>query len=404
MLVVPRTDHSVALLREDGEADIVAISLAADSRTCAAVTNAGDRLAVGSADGTIELLDIRSDRLISSWNAHAKQVYCLQFSIDGQTLVSYGRDHEIKTWGASAGTLISAVQIDVTERQHQDLSPAADLLVVGERYGKISVWDCGTGTSLLEVFDTGSKVPKVAFSPPGGEFVVAVNQRGSAGERSRIMIYRTNSSEPRLEWTTPKLEELSFSNDGSLLATTTNVGDVTSIDVWNVDAQSGIELISPETTEKAQSIAWLQDDDQLLCGTSEGSLNIVTTGRSLTRNLFEYFAAIEQVAATESGRLAAVVGADVHMLTVNDRDPMTQFVISTPGVCQVASSVVQHSRQMARWSRLDHAAASSTSGRCGRNRYMYNLLRPTRLERLLFLLTVRSLPLLVATAISLFGM
>ena len=63
----------------------------------------GNRVATASEDGRISTYDVRSGKLVQSWQGHSDAAVCLAYSPDGQTLASGGYDKAVQLWNPAAG-------------------------------------------------------------------------------------------------------------------------------------------------------------------------------------------------------------------------------------------------------------------------------------------------------------
>jgi len=332
VLLAPRPDGNLSLFQSDGAETEVEVATPIESRTCAAVTNDGAVLAIGSSHGAIELWDVAQARALATWAAHAERVYCLKFSSGGETLVSYGCDAEIRTWHVRDGTLLATCKLDVGRRQFQELARAADRLAVGELYGKVTVWECGSGTLLLGLPDDGGGISRVALSPDGRILAATANRKGTGGDYSQINIWDVPSKAQELEWTVPSVQELTFSNGGNLLATASATDGGPVIDIWDVRERVGVDRLPRELTDGTQSIAWVGGDTRILCGTSDGALNLIDLEGQTCRELFHYSGAVRNVAVTRDGRTAsATVAADAHLLPLDSSHEITRASVFKTG-------------------------------------------------------------------------
>ncbi len=68
----------------------------------------GCLLAAGDAGGNIRLIDLKSQSVVSQWQAHLSQLRDLQFSTDGRLLLSLGSEGVARVWGQPGAHLLPA--------------------------------------------------------------------------------------------------------------------------------------------------------------------------------------------------------------------------------------------------------------------------------------------------------
>ncbi len=110
-------------------------------------------LAIAYSDNYIRVLDLHSGQLSFEWEAHANSVFSLQFSPDGQFLLSGSRDAHLKIW-----------EVEAAFRLHKDIvahtfainaieyHPRLDFVATASMDKTIKIWD-STAFKLLKVLD-----------------------------------------------------------------------------------------------------------------------------------------------------------------------------------------------------------------------------------------------------------
>ena len=74
-----------------------------------AFTPAGDLLAVGSADGTVRIFDVKSNKLVGRFAGHPVELTSLEFSPDGRRLLTTGRDADVRLFSVPSGRLLATL-------------------------------------------------------------------------------------------------------------------------------------------------------------------------------------------------------------------------------------------------------------------------------------------------------
>ncbi|GLY32489.1 AAA family ATPase [Kineosporia sp. NBRC 101731] len=102
----------------------------------------GVTVAVGSADGSIRVFDIRIGQLIRTFGRHPGEVRDLVFSPDGQTLATAAsKDDVVHLWDVSKGTLKADLVGHIGEVNRVGFSPDGQTLFSTGTDGTVGVWN-----------------------------------------------------------------------------------------------------------------------------------------------------------------------------------------------------------------------------------------------------------------------
>jgi WD40 repeat protein len=117
-----------------------------------AVNPAGGEIAVGFSDCYIRIFDEQL-RMKQEWRAHDNSVFTLRYSHNGRTLLSGSRDARLKAWGADQRYEKTAeVVAHMYAINHIEFSPDGKHFVTCSMDKTIKVWDSGA-LKLLKVID-----------------------------------------------------------------------------------------------------------------------------------------------------------------------------------------------------------------------------------------------------------
>ena len=182
-----------------------------------------DRLALGSADGSVRVWSLEGEpgELWQVANAHVGTVLALAYSKCGRRLASGGDDGAIRIWNADAG------EEDEPPLLGQagpvcclDFSKDGERLASGSRDGTVRVWDLRTRREWAAFVGHEDAVSSVAF--------LSEDRLISASEDGTIRVWnlRPDRHEPRPADHEQPIGAIAFSEDGAQLATGSDDGTV----------------------------------------------------------------------------------------------------------------------------------------------------------------------------------
>ena len=147
-----------------------------------AFSPAGDRLAVGLADGSIQVLALDGGADVPPVSAHMKDVYAIAFTPDGNTVVSGGRDGVGAFWRASdlASTRTFMV-IPFNEYESFGVvavavSPDGSQVAFGHKVNttyQARLYRIADGALLASFHGLSTSVSALAFTPDGRRLILA---------------------------------------------------------------------------------------------------------------------------------------------------------------------------------------------------------------------------------------
>ncbi len=238
----------------------------------------GQRVAIASGEGDVELLDILTNTRRQLPRHHTRAVEGIVFSADGRFFATLApgsltrrRPGEITVWDESGAFVQKAgLAPEWDNVQSMALGPGASRLVLGLQVNAIlikldeqaSTISFGEGRHL-------DGIHKIFFSDDGSKFVTVSN----ADRMPRV--WTSLSAELLGEMENPnRVNAVEFSVDGTLIATATDVGIVK---IWDVTKAT---FIMTRTVTKYGSVHLgrlcclrrLKDQDVFVGGTDEGVL------------------------------------------------------------------------------------------------------------------------------------
>jgi len=124
-------------------------------------------IASGSADNTIKLWNLYTGKLIRSWDGHTNGVFSVAFSVDGNTIASVGKDKTLKLWQVDDGVELETFKGLADEVESVVFSPDQVTLATGNSDGTIKLWNWQTGELKQTLTGHSEEVTSLAISPDG---------------------------------------------------------------------------------------------------------------------------------------------------------------------------------------------------------------------------------------------
>jgi len=135
----------------------------------------GERLVSGSTDDTAIIWDVASRKALHRLVGHKGDVNAARFTADASGVVTASDDNTLKLWDARDGALVSTL----TGHQDKVIALAVSLrdgqVASGALDGTIKFWDLINGRVLKEI-NQGTEVMSLAFSPDGRRLLSGVGR------------------------------------------------------------------------------------------------------------------------------------------------------------------------------------------------------------------------------------
>jgi len=162
------------------------VKLSSKSIRVLAVAPEKKHLALGFSDHSIQVLDLAADAVpIARMEGHSNSVFALGYSPDEKTLVSGGRDANLKFWNTADYLLEENVVAHLYAINYLSFREDGNYLVTCSMDKSLKIWD-STSRNLLKVIDKarnaghGTSINKVFWSTYSGVIVSVSDDRSVA--------------------------------------------------------------------------------------------------------------------------------------------------------------------------------------------------------------------------------
>ena len=137
------------------------------------MTSDGSRLAIGYADGRVDLRYLPGGNRQTVWQAHHFPASALAFSPNGKLLASSGWDRTAKIWDANSAQLQRMIEGSLLPIVSLAFSPDGSRLAAGTGEGVVKLYEVQTAQEVATFKGHGQAVYGVAFVPDGTKLISA---------------------------------------------------------------------------------------------------------------------------------------------------------------------------------------------------------------------------------------
>ncbi len=214
-------------------AGITSLSISSDGKTCMA----------GCGDGSVHLMELPNGKLLHSFTTHSAPVLSTAFSNNGLIAASGGLDGKGFVYSLEDKPDALALEGENHCFDNLDFSKGGKRLLASGSGGPPTIWNANEGTLDITVKTNLDDVVSARFSPDGRTVAAACRSgRILFCEASTGFIYNTISLSGR------ELSDLSYSQDGTTLLTSTHEGICSLRKVPNDNAIRIFDANGTETT------------------------------------------------------------------------------------------------------------------------------------------------------------
>ncbi len=217
--------------------------------------NASNIIASSSKDRTVKIWDFNGV-LIKDLTGHRREVMAVDFSHDGQRVVSGSADGTVKEWDVLKGTETLSINAHDGWVRTVAYNHNSTLIASGGDDGKINIWNRSNGQLQNTIIAHSKWLENLSFSPDG-KYVA------SGGHDNYLIIVNANTGQ--IVFNSPKQDyyvlSTAFDPSGkNLISSVLNSADLS---VWDVSSLGIGEAVPVSTQPKTKpSITWISGKDQ----------------------------------------------------------------------------------------------------------------------------------------------
>lgn len=263
----------------------------------------GKQVASGGKDGTVQLRDVSTGKLVFAEKAHDSSVTCLFFTADSRHLLTAGADAALKVWEASTGKFLARHAPGRPRSAIVAVSPDGGLLARTDEDYSITLYDVQTGKGLATLVGHAGTIHRAVFSDDGQRLVTG------SGDCT-MKVWNVATGMPLL--TTGKrlhgaVQAVAISSDGRRLA---SCGADGIIRIW--DAATGKETLRCLGHEGTVfCLRFTKNGRNLFSGSADRTIQVwnTETGRR-ARVLRGHTEMVQDLALSPDGSKLASAAAD----------------------------------------------------------------------------------------------
>ncbi|XP_029018925.1 apoptotic protease-activating factor 1 isoform X2 [Betta splendens] len=225
-------------------------------------------VALGREDGTVQVLELPSGKLLASLLGHTKTVVHCQFSQNGQRLITSSEDTTLRVWWWQSGEckVLQGHKEQVKCFSLLPSPPTSSRLLSWSFDGTVKVWDMENGEMLQDMEAHQGAVLACHVSPDGHFFATA-----SADKTAKLWLCESWQFVQALSGHQGCVRSCRFSWDSRRLATGDDNGEIR---IWSVEGGSLLKICARNGKDGMDSLhgGWVTDlqfspDDSLLVST-----------------------------------------------------------------------------------------------------------------------------------------
>jgi WD40 repeat protein len=231
--------------------------------TCVAVSPDGQRLAIGSLEGTARVWETASGRRTLTLKTYTGLVASVALTPDEKRIVTGGADGT-RLWDAVSGRQLRKLEQYTEEVWAVAVTPNGQRIVTGEEHGTVRLWDATSGDELLTLKGHTGQVRCITGTPDGQRIIT-----GADDGRARLWDVASRRQLLNIKAHLGRVNSLCVTPDGQRFLTGGYEGTAK---VW--DAVSGRLLLTLKghTHAALHFVAVMADSRRFVTGSGDGTV------------------------------------------------------------------------------------------------------------------------------------
>ncbi|XP_047431560.1 apoptotic protease-activating factor 1 [Mugil cephalus] len=269
-IIVSAADNCNRLQVRDGRTGSVLFQSEEKSSRirCTCMCRQPSAVVLGQENGTVQVLEVPSGKLLATLLGHTKTVLHCQFSQNGQTLITSSEDATIRVWRWQSGEckVLQGHKEQVRSFSLLSNSPNDSRLLSWSFDGTVKVWDTESGEKLQDLEAHRGAILSCHVSPDGFLFATT-----SADKTAKLWCCESWRCVRTLNGHQDCVRSCRFSWDGQRLATGDDNGEIR---LWSVKDGVLLKICSRDSKDGMDSLhgGWVTDlhfspDNSLLVST-----------------------------------------------------------------------------------------------------------------------------------------
>uniref|UniRef100_A0A8C9YX82 Apoptotic protease-activating factor 1 n=1 Tax=Sander lucioperca TaxID=283035 RepID=A0A8C9YX82_SANLU len=235
---------------------------------CTCMCRQPSAVALGQEDGTVQVLEVPSGKLLATLLGHTKTVLHCRFSHNGQTLITSSEDTTIRVWRWQSGEckVLQGHKEQVRSFSLLSTLPVDTRLLSWSFDGTVKMWDIESGEKLQDIQAHRGAILSCHVSPDGCLFATT-----SADKTAKLWQCESWQCVHTLSGHQDCVRSCRFSWDSRCLATGDDNGEIR---LWSVKDGSLLRICSRDGKDGMDSLhgGWVTDlhfspDNSLLVST-----------------------------------------------------------------------------------------------------------------------------------------
>lgn len=319
-------------------------------------------LAVPTADGKVDLIDLATSMVAKSFAGHAGAVTSVGFSANSARLITGGADKTVRIWDIATGGPVALLQGNGDVVTAVGLHPSGNQAVSGTVDGKLAVWkldvpagqplagDNGQPATVAAVSFDGKKLATAAVvggkpaiqvrDIPGGVTQTLVGHEGpisalafspdnarivsgSADKTARVWTIADSKEVAKYAAHTNTVTAVAFSANGQQIAS--GAAD-NFLKLWN--AADGVEQKNFAGHTGAIAATYFHPNGQVVSGSADGTIRFWNPADAAQVRAITHGQPVTSFALTRDGNKLAATGADANIKLYNAADGAVLFTLA----------------------------------------------------------------------------